>query len=94
MRVVWTNTALRGLEEIRAYISADSRVAAAKVIERIRAATTWLGCHPESSRRTQVFGVRALVVPGTNYILPYRVSGDTVEILVVLHGAQLMPEEL
>ena len=33
-------------------------------------------------------GTRELVIAGTRYVVPYRVKGDRLAILAVLHGAQ------
>jgi len=40
---------------------------------------------PESGRIGQVPGTRELVVTNLPYIVVYRVNGDTVEILRVMH---------
>ncbi|HET6521471.1 MAG TPA: type II toxin-antitoxin system RelE/ParE family toxin, partial [Geminicoccaceae bacterium] len=50
-----------------------------------------LAQHPESGRPGRVPGTRELVVSGTPYIVPYRVQGNTVQILRVLHGARKWP---
>jgi plasmid stabilization system protein ParE len=60
----------------------------------IRAAAARLLDHPALGRPGRVPGTRELVVSGTPYILPYRVQGETVQILHVLHGAQRWPERL
>lgn len=36
---------------------------------------------------------RELVIPGTPYFLPYRVKGDVVQILGVIHEARKWPED-
>jgi toxin ParE1/3/4 len=38
-------------------------------------------------------GTRELIIPGTPYIVPYRVKGPVVEILRVFHGARRWPDE-
>ena len=38
-------------------------------------------------------GTRELVVTGTPYVLQYRLRPELVEIVRVLHGAQLAPPE-
>ena len=43
-------------------------------------------------RPGRVPGTRELVVPGTRYLVPYRVTGDTLQILRVYHGARNWPE--
>jgi len=45
-------------------------------------------------RPGRIEGTRELVVSGTPYIAAYRIVGDTVRVLRVLHGAQQWPETL
>ena len=40
----------------------------------------------------RVYGTRELVVTGTPFILPYRISGQHIQILAVFHGARQWPE--
>lgn len=42
----------------------------------------------------RVDGTRELVIPGTQYILPYRVKQNQIQILAVFHGARQWPEAL
>lgn len=39
-------------------------------------------------------GTRELVVPGTPFIVPYRVIQNRIEIIRVLHTSQLWPAQL
>jgi len=43
-------------------------------------------------RPGRVDGTREFVVAGTPYIIPYRVRGETVELLAVMHGARRWPD--
>jgi len=36
----------------------------------------------------RVAGTRELVVPGTPYVLPYRLKSDRLDIIAVFHGRQ------
>jgi toxin ParE1/3/4 len=62
--------------------------------DRIRAAASRLIDFPNSGRPGRVAGTRELVVPGAPYILPYRIDGDAVRILRVIHAARLWPDEI
>ena len=84
----------RRLEDIRERIAAENPTAASRVIERIRAAVTRLAASPALGRPGRVAGTRELVIPGTSYIVPYRVKGDLVQIITFLHGAQRWPVAL
>jgi addiction module RelE/StbE family toxin len=46
----------------------------------------------ESGRVGRIAGSRELVISGTDYIIMYRIRGDTVRILRVLHGRQRWPK--
>lgn len=75
------------------YIEADSPRAAIKLDEYIEDAAQRLLDLPEIGRPGRVEGTRELVLTRAPYILPYRIIGDTVRILRVLHGARLWPEK-
>lgn len=92
MRLEWSPDAVADRDLIFDYIEADNPHAAALVDDRIAAAATRLIAFPESGRAGRVDGTRELLVSRTPYILPYRVIGDTVRILRVIHGARLWPE--
>ncbi len=94
MQVVWTARALRDLASLRAYIGQDRPAAAERQVERILAATARLAQLPESARPGRRAGTRELVVARTPYIVPYRVRGELVEVLRVLHGRQRWPDTL
>ena len=51
-----------------------------------------LAMSPGLGRPGRVAGTRELVVSGIPYIVPYRVKGEVVQIITVLHGAQKWPE--
>lgn len=87
MRVRWLRRALESLEEEAEYIARDDPEAAARVVTRIASSVDRLAMHPASGRPGRVPGTRELIVSGTPYLVPYRVRGETVEILRLLHGA-------
>ena len=47
---------------------------------------------PAAGRPGRVSGTRELVVPGTRYIVAYRVRNNVLEVLRVMHGARSWPE--
>jgi len=91
MRVRWLRTALRNLDEEAAYIAAEDPVAARAVVERVLNAVETLADHPAIGRPGRVPGTRELAVPKTRYIVPYRVRGETVEVLRVFHTSRRLP---
>lgn len=94
LKVRWLERALENLEAEAEYISRDSRAAAKRVVLAIEQAVQLLASHPAIGRAGRVEGTRELVVPGTPYIIPYRVREDKVEILRVFHAARKWPPSL
>ncbi|MBL8574876.1 MAG: type II toxin-antitoxin system RelE/ParE family toxin [Hyphomicrobiaceae bacterium] len=87
----WTRRALRRLDEIGATIAAADRAAAARVVGRIVERIDSLPDNPESGRSGRVAGTRELVITDTRYVVAYRLRGNEIEILTILHSAQLWP---
>lgn len=94
MRLRWTRLADRDLEEIAQYVGQDNPAAAARVVlELIDQAETLLPEYPAIGRAGRVLGTRELVIGQLPYIIAYRVRGQDVEILRVLHSARAWPED-
>jgi addiction module RelE/StbE family toxin len=91
VRLQWSIFAQTDRNAIFEYIEADSPQAAITVDDRIRAQVSRLARYPQSGRPGRVAGTRELVIHRTPYIAAYRIAGDTVRILRVLHGAQPWP---
>jgi plasmid stabilization system protein ParE len=49
--------------------------------------------NPDIGRIGRVDGTRELVLSGTHYILPYRITGQQIQILAVLHAARQWPDQ-
>ena len=94
VRIVWTRTAVSDLEQVRRFIGQRNASAARNVAARIRDATRLLAEHPAMGRPGRVAGIRELLVTGAPYVLPYRVAGDVLEVLRVLHSARRWPKRL
>lgn len=94
MRLEWSAFALADRDRIFDYIEQDSSRAAVVVDDRIREQVEVLREFPALGRPGRVEGTRELVISRTPYIAAYRIEGNTVHILRVLHGAQLWPDVL
>jgi toxin ParE1/3/4 len=94
VRVRWLRRALANLDAEAEYIAEDDPAAAGRVVLNILRAVDLLKRNPALGRAGRVAGTRELVVPGTPYIVPYRVRGEAVEILRVFHAARKWPEKL
>ncbi len=93
MRVRWLRKALANLDAEAAYIAQDDPAAATRMVEAIEHAVERLTRYPASGRPGRVSGTRELVIPGTPYIIPYRVRGKRVEVLRVFHGKRSLPSQ-
>lgn len=92
MRVRWLRRALRNLDEEATYIATDDAGAARLIVQRVLDAVAQLAEQPGLGRPGRVPGTRELVVKKTRYIVPYRVRGETVEILRAFHTSRRLPE--
>ncbi|OGA06153.1 MAG: hypothetical protein A3D95_02585 [Betaproteobacteria bacterium RIFCSPHIGHO2_12_FULL_69_13] len=92
MRRRWTRRAERDLDAIAEYIGAENPAAAATVVlEIIGQVEALLPAYPAIGRPGRVGGTRELVIRGLPYIVPYRLRGDDVELLRVLHTSRRWP---
>ena len=94
LRVSWLRRALRSLEAEAAYLAERNPAAAAQFVARIGDATDRLALAPGMGRPGRVDGTREWVVSGTQYIIPYRVRDDRLEVLHVLHSSRRWPKRL
>ncbi len=94
MHVEWSTLAQADRDAIFDYIEADSPRAAIAVDERIRVQVETLARFPQSGRLGRIEGTRELVINRTPYIVAYRIAGDAVRILRVLHGARRWPDDV
>jgi addiction module RelE/StbE family toxin len=92
LKLRWSAPALSDLEEIGDYIARDNMAAADRVVTCILDHVDMLTTQPHIGRPGRVPETRELVVADTPYIVPYRVRGDDVQILAVLHGARRWPQ--
>ena len=89
----WSPEAINDLASLRAYIAEDNPAAAQGVVVRILyVVETLLAEHPRMGRPGRVSGTRELVISGTPYIVPYRLRGNTIQVLRVFHSARRWPE--
>ena len=95
MNVAWTEHAVSRLEEIRSYIARDSPKNADSMIGRIIETANTLADFPQLGAivpRYARHGYREILEPP--YRIFYRVIGEQVQILTVVHGALRLPRDL
>lgn len=94
MRIAWSASAFSDRDVIFDYIEADNPAAAARVDSVIEAQAEPLTEFSEMGRKGRMDDTRELVVTGLPYVIVYRIEGEVVRILRVLHSAQQWPESV
>ena len=89
----WLETALRNLDDEAEYIARENPVAARALVQRISQTVELLIENPALGRPGRIHGTRELVIPGTRYVIPYRVRSrlNRIEILRVFHASRRLP---
>jgi len=91
MNIKWLKTALKNLDQEAEYIAEDNPVAAAKMVEKIIHTVGLLSSNPSIGRTGRIHGTRELIIEHISYIIPYRIRGNSVEILRVFHTSRKPP---
>jgi toxin ParE1/3/4 len=91
LTIVWLPRALDDRDAQIDFIAQDSPKAAIEQGDRIEEQIEVFNAHPEIGRKGRVAGTRELVVSRTPFIVVYRIRIERVEILRLLHGAQMWP---
>jgi toxin ParE1/3/4 len=93
MTALWSPEAIDDLTSLRGFIAEDNPAVAQRVVLHILHNVEALLCkHPEMGRPGRVSGTRELVIPKTPFIVPYRVQGNTIQVLRVYHSSRRWPE--
>jgi toxin ParE1/3/4 len=92
MRIRWTDDAIRDFTNICDYIDQRTGAPTARRVARaIHHSIHSLENFPELGRTGRKPDTRELVFTGLPYLAIYRIRGEAVEILRILHGAQIWP---
>ena len=95
MKVHWTNNAIEHLVNIYEYIALNSPAYGKKTVDKITRRSQQIGNHPLSGRKVPEYeaeDIRELIE--TPYRIVYRIKPDQIDVLAVIHGARLFPEDL
>jgi hypothetical protein len=84
--VRWTRRALGRLDEIAAFIAQDNPTRATSFLHELRDKVNVLREH-QLGRPGRVYGTKELILHG-HYVAVYRIKGDEVHVLTVLHTAR------
>jgi toxin ParE1/3/4 len=92
--VVWTAPAWQQYQDAMARLAEDRPQSALIQDEAITATVARLGSYPRMGRPGRRRGTRELVVPGTPFIVVYRIQEQVahqIQVIRFLHGAQQWP---
>ena len=88
MKLEYSGRALAQLSSVHEYLSTRSPGSARKVTASIRGAITRLIELPLLGKLTDEPDVHVLIEPGYRYRVFYRVDGERVSVIRILHGSQ------
>ena len=91
MELRWSQDAVDDLERITDYLFENIPERAPELIRTIYDAPATLLTFPHRARSGKKEGTRELVLKALPYIVVYRIKGEVIEILRILHGAQKWP---
>jgi len=92
LTLLWLPRAIADRDAQLDFIAKDNPQAALEHGDRIAQYTRWLIEHPGIGRSGRKSGTRELVVNRTPFIIVYRIKGDNIELIRLLHGAQQWPD--
>lgn len=89
MKVVWTETALKRLDEIEAYIKQESERAARKtILSLVNKTIDQLTLYPGSGKPGRLYGTRELFFVDISYLVVYTADTENMTVITVFHTAQ------
>ena len=89
MKLIWTDPSIEDLRAVRDYIGRDSDYYAADLVEQVVLSVERLLRFPKLGRvvpEAQDENIRELV--HQNYRIIYRIAGERIEILTIVHGSR------
>jgi addiction module RelE/StbE family toxin len=87
----WSEEAADDLERITNYLFEETPQHAPELVRAIYHAPAALLQFPNRGRTGKKEGTRELALTPLPYIVVYRITGDAIHILRILHGAQKWP---
>ncbi len=91
MILVWFKRAINDRDAHIDYIAHDNPLAAVSQGDRIEEQVDMLIDHPKMGRPGRKKDTRELVISRTPFIMVYRIKGQRIEMLRLLHGSQQWP---
>jgi plasmid stabilization system protein ParE len=95
VRIRYTRRAIQHLATLRRFSTERFGTATATAtLTTIRRTIDELATYPKRGRPGRVTGTRELVMPGLPFVVAYRITATTIDILAIIHGAQRRPDNL
>ena len=94
MKVFWTDTAVKHLSGIYAYIAQNSPQYARRMVDRLTRRSEQISQFPASGRIVPEFEAEQIreVIEGS-YRIIYYIKPDQIDILAVIHGSQQITDD-
>ena len=95
MRIHWTQNAVEHLVNIYEHIALNSPTYANRMVDKITRRSEQITDQPLSGRKVpeyQTDDIRELIEKP--YRIIYRIKADQIDVLAVIHGARLLPEQI
>ena len=90
-QLVWSQDALANRFDQLEFIAQDNPLGAIDQDEQIERQTHMLLNHPKLGKPGRRQGTRELVISHTPFIVVYRINGNRIELLRMLHSSQQWP---
>jgi len=95
MKVHWTDNAVARLLDIYEYIAHDSPIYAKRMVDRITKRSEQIASFPMSGRKVPEYeadDIREIIEKP--YRIIYRIKPEQIDVLVIAHCRQLLPEDV
>ena len=95
MKVQWTDNAVAHLVNVYEYIALNSPTYAKQMVDKITNRSMQIAANPLSGRKVPEYDsdvIRELIEQP--YRIIYRIKKDQIDILAVIYGARLLPDEI
>ena len=94
MRVHWTKNAIGHLAGIFEYIEINSATYARRVVDRITRRSEQIAEQPLSGRKVPEYAAEDIrEVIEKPYRIIYKIKPNQIDVIAVIHGARLLPDE-
>ena len=95
MKVYWTQNAIEHLVNIYEYIALNSPTYAKRMADKITRRSEQIANHPFSGRKVPEYDaedIRELIEKP--YRIIYRINPEQIDVVAVIHGSRLLPDEI